>query len=112
MHSYNLSQFLWRMRVNSILIRHAVIIEPLRPERFQIRTFNSTPLYILSVCEVGTSSTNHCLHCPLCQVCGSYQCPYCPFYGSTTALAPFLPLLLILILINSSSQLQTRCLRL
>ena len=34
--------------------RHAVIIEPLRPERFFIRTFNSTSLYILSVCEVWT----------------------------------------------------------
>ena len=36
--------------------RHAVIIEPLRPERFQIRTFNSTPLYILSVCEVSSQN--------------------------------------------------------
>ena len=64
--------------------RHAVIIEPLRPERFQIRTFNSTPLYILSVCEV----------------CGSYQCPYCPFYSSSQALLPlvFLPFLSICIL--------------
>ena len=34
--------------------RHAVIIEPLRPERFFIRTFNSTSLYILSVCEVDS----------------------------------------------------------
>ncbi len=40
-------------------------MEPLRPERFVARTFNSTPLYILSVCEV----------------CGSFQCPYCPFYS-------------------------------
>ena len=67
--------------------RQAVLIEPLRPERFtvnrtnlevsfkrennapnllQVRTFNATSLYILSICEV----------------CGSYQCPYCPFYSS------------------------------
>ena len=45
--------------------RHAVIIEPLRPERFFIRTFNATSLYILSVCDV----------------CGSYQYPYCPYYS-------------------------------
>ena len=46
--------------------RQAVIVEPLRPERFFVRTFNATSLYILSICEV----------------CGSYQCPYCPFYSS------------------------------
>ncbi|TRY74425.1 hypothetical protein TCAL_00656 [Tigriopus californicus] len=45
--------------------RQAVIVEPLRPERFFVRTFNATSLYILSICEV----------------CGSYQCPYCPFYS-------------------------------
>ena len=47
--------------------RQAVIVEPLRPERFFVRTFNATSLYILSICEV----------------CGSYQCPYCPFYSSS-----------------------------
>merc|ERR1712029_630434 len=41
--------------------RQAVIVEPLRPERFFVRTFNATSLYILSICEV----------------CGSYQCPFC-----------------------------------
>ena len=46
--------------------RQAVIVEPLRPERFFVRTFNATSLYILSICEV----------------CGSYQCPYCPFYSA------------------------------
>jgi CD109 antigen len=51
--------------------RQAVIVEPLRPEHFFVRTFNATSLYILSICEV----------------CGSYQCPYCPFYSS----APGLP---------------------
>jgi CD109 antigen len=50
--------------------RQAVIVEPLRPERFFVRTFNATSLYILSICEV----------------CGSYQCPYCPFYSSAPAL--------------------------
>ena len=45
--------------------RQAVIIEPLRPEKFFVKTFNATSLYILSICEV----------------CGSYQCPYCPFYS-------------------------------
>merc|ERR1719284_1676755 len=52
--------------------RQAVIVEPLRPERFEIRTFNATSLYILSICEV----------------CGSYQCPYCPFYSSTSQIEP------------------------
>ena len=28
--------------------------------------FNSTPLYVLDICEV----------------CGSYQCPYCPYFSS------------------------------
>jgi len=50
--------------------RQAVILEPLRPERFFVRTFNATSLYILSVCEV----------------CGSYQCPYCPTFSQATAL--------------------------
>ena len=47
--------------------RQAVILEPLRPERFFVRTFNATSLYILSICEV----------------CGSYQCPYCPHYSNS-----------------------------
>ena len=50
--------------------RQAVIVEPLRPERFFVRTFNATSLYILSICEV----------------CGSYQCPYCPFYSAAPQL--------------------------
>ena len=52
--------------------RQAVIIEPLRPEKFFVKTFNATSLYILSICEV----------------CGSYQCPYCPFYSSTSQIEP------------------------
>ena len=40
--------------------RQAVIVEPLRPEHFFVRTFNATSLYILSICEVlrGTLSYN------------------------------------------------------
>ena len=48
--------------------RQALLIEPMRPERFFIRVFNSTPLYILSICEV----------------CGSYECPYCPHYSDAS----------------------------
>ena len=36
--------------------RQAVIVEPLRPEHFFVRTFNATSLYILSICEVCTTS--------------------------------------------------------
>jgi len=39
-------------------------------ENFVMILVNSTPLYILNICEV----------------CGSYQCPYCPYYSQT---APF-----------------------
>ena len=60
--------------------RQAVIIEPLRPEKFFVRTFNATSLYILSICEV----------------CGSYQCPYCPFYSPADALLPSAGLVVIL----------------
>ena len=52
--------------------RQAVILEPLRPERFFVRTFNATSLYILSVCEV----------------CGSYQCPYCPTFNRAALTLP------------------------
>ena len=62
--------------------RQAVIFEPFRPERFFVRTFNATSLYVLSVCEV----------------CGSYQCPYCPFY-SGVALPPTLSYVLSLTVI-------------
>merc|ERR1711894_409925 len=61
--------------------RQAVIVEPLRPERFFVRTFNATSLYILSICEV----------------CGSYQCPYCPFYSAANL--PYLNWSIILPLI-------------
>ena len=68
--------------------RQAVIVEPLRPERFFVRTFNATSLYILSICEV----------------CGSYQCPYCPFYSSANMLnlnwTMIVPLLLAVLVIN------------
>ena len=32
--------------------RQAVIIEPLRPEKFYVKPFNATSLYVLSICEV------------------------------------------------------------
>ena len=68
--------------------RQAVIVEPLRPERFFVRTFNATSLYILSICEV----------------CGSYQCPYCPFYSSANIpilnWAIIMPLVLVVLVIN------------
>ncbi len=59
-------------RLYFLTIPQAVIVEPLRPERFFVRTFNATSLYILSICEV----------------CGSYQCPYCPFYSAAPPLLP------------------------
>ena len=68
--------------------RQAVIVEPLRPERFFVRTFNATSLYILSICEV----------------CGSYQCPYCPFYSSANMpclnWTMIVPLILAVLVIN------------
>merc|ERR1712001_374383 len=68
--------------------RQAVIVEALRPERFFVRTFNATSLYILSICEV----------------CGSYQCPYCPFYSSANISllnwAMIMPLVLVVLVIN------------
>ena len=45
--------------------RQAVIVEPLRPEHFFVRTFNATSLYILSICEVRGCVRNlnwTCLH--------------------------------------------------
>jgi CD109 antigen len=69
-----MTQFLFQVRryfpvANLTRTRQAVLIEPLRPDRFMVRTFNATSLYILSICEV----------------CGSYQCPYCPFYSGAEA---------------------------
>ena len=95
--------------------RQAVLIEPLRPERFtvskreggaclevsfdytqqrennasyhpQVRTFNATSLYILSICEV----------------CGSYQCPYCPFYSSAPPLASSAILAALTVIVSGS----------
>ena len=64
--------------------RQAVIIEPLRPERFYVKTFNATSLYILSICEV----------------CGSYQCPYCPFYSDSQLPLPSPVTVLVLLIIS------------
>jgi len=67
--------------------RQAVLIEPLRPERFHVKTFNATSLYILSICEV----------------CGSYQCPYCPFYSNQPAKQPTATLILAMLLLLAST---------
>jgi len=64
--------------------RQAVIIEPLRPEKFYVKTFNATSLYILSICEV----------------CGSYQCPYCPFYSGAPSVHPSSIFILILVILT------------
>ena len=64
--------------------RQAVIIEPLRPEKFFVKTFNATSLYILSICEV----------------CGSYQCPYCPFYSGSPSVQPSSIFILILLIVT------------
>merc|ERR1711934_252453 len=73
--------------------RQAVIIEPLRPEKFYVKPFNATSLYVLSICEV----------------CGSYQCPYCPFYSSSQPLLPLLllPFVSLFLLIFPSSPVPT-----
>jgi len=63
--------------------RQAMLVEPLRPEKFEILSFNTTTLYTLSVCEV----------------CGSYQCPYCPAYSIAPHLPPCHHLLSSLILV-------------
>ena len=42
--------------------RQAVIVEPLRPEHFFVRTFNATSLYILSICEVRSQTKRTRLH--------------------------------------------------
>merc|ERR1739846_163237 len=67
--------------------RQAVIVEALRPERFFVRTFNATSLYILSICEV----------------CGSYQCPYCPFYSNQPTKQPTVTLILAMLLLLAST---------
>ena len=89
---YNFELFRYFPVANLTRTRQAVIVEPLRPERFEIRTFNATSLYILSICEV----------------CGSYQCPYCPFYSSATLPAVnwnmVLLLLSVTILVNFQSR--------
>jgi hypothetical protein len=72
-----------------------VLIEPLRPEKFYVKTFNATSLYILSICEV----------------CGSYQCPYCPFYsGGPGPAAPLAAAPLVLLIVIAHALLGRRSL--
>nr|CAD7419107.1 unnamed protein product [Timema poppensis] len=55
----------WFPVANMTLYRQAFLYDAFAREHFVQTIFNSTPLYIMSICEV----------------CGSYQCPYCPFYS-------------------------------
>jgi len=71
--------------------RQAVLIEPLRPERFFVKTFNATSLYILSICEV----------------CGSFQCPYCPFYSHAGGLVPTNILIIFMVLLLACVGMET-----
>ena len=48
---------------NMTRTRQAVIIEPLRPEKFYVKTFNATNLYVLSICEVRQIEKNTWKYC-------------------------------------------------
>uniref|UniRef100_A0A0P4XT60 Macroglobulin complement-related protein n=1 Tax=Daphnia magna TaxID=35525 RepID=A0A0P4XT60_9CRUS len=56
----------WFPVANLTLHRSAIVYESHKPEHFEMVVFNSTPLYVLDICEV----------------CGSFQCPYCPYFSS------------------------------
>uniref|UniRef100_A0A1B6EA02 Alpha-2-macroglobulin domain-containing protein n=1 Tax=Clastoptera arizonana TaxID=38151 RepID=A0A1B6EA02_9HEMI len=73
----------WYPVANLTKYRQAILYESTARERFVQVLFNSTPLYVLNICEV----------------CGSYQCPYCPFYNLAAHLLPsFTPEILLLLL--------------
>ncbi|KDR15355.1 CD109 antigen [Zootermopsis nevadensis] len=55
----------WYPVANLSLYRQVQLYESHAKENFVMILVNSTPLYILNICEV----------------CGSYQCPYCPYYS-------------------------------
>ncbi|GLH03267.1 Uncharacterized protein GBIM_09200 [Gryllus bimaculatus] len=55
----------WFPVANMTLYRQAMLYEEYAREHFVHVLVNSTPLYLLNICEV----------------CGSYQCPYCPHYS-------------------------------
>jgi hypothetical protein len=61
----------WFPVANISLHRKVQLYETHARENFIMILVNSTPLYILNICEV----------------CGSYQCPYCPYYSRTASLA-------------------------
>ncbi|XP_063236923.1 thioester-containing protein 1 allele S1-like [Bacillus rossius redtenbacheri] len=61
----------WFPVANMTQHRQALLYEAHAREHFEQVLVSSTPLYVLSICEV----------------CGSYQCPYCPHYS--TAVRPF-----------------------
>uniref|UniRef100_A0A0P5QML6 Macroglobulin complement-related protein n=1 Tax=Daphnia magna TaxID=35525 RepID=A0A0P5QML6_9CRUS len=56
----------WFPVANLTFHRSAIVYESHKPEHFEMVVFNSTPLYVLDICEV----------------CGSFQCPYCPYFSS------------------------------
>ncbi|CAB3361002.1 Hypothetical predicted protein [Cloeon dipterum] len=62
---FNHSVIRWYPAANISLHRSVFLYEMYARERFVQVLFNSTPLYVLNICEV----------------CGSYQCPYCPHFS-------------------------------
>ena len=57
--------------------RQAVIIEPLRPEKFYVKPFNATSLYVLSICEVreilGNNGENEIRFATNPRICASWK---------------------------------------
>ncbi|XP_039278846.1 uncharacterized protein LOC120348824 [Nilaparvata lugens] len=78
MRCFNHTVRRWFPVANMTLHRQAIIYEITARETFEQILVNSTPLYILNICEV----------------CGSYQCPYCPYYNKSTLPAPQLAIIL------------------
>ncbi|XP_066991727.2 CD109 antigen isoform X2 [Anabrus simplex] len=62
---FNQTVYRWYPVANLTLHRQALLYEAYAREHFVQVLLNSTPLYVLNICEV----------------CGSYQCPYCPYYS-------------------------------
>ncbi|KAJ9579706.1 hypothetical protein L9F63_004632, partial [Diploptera punctata] len=69
----------WFPVANISLVRQVMLYETYAKENFIMILVNSTPLYILNICEV----------------CGSYQCPYCPYYNKTDSFIPNIFLIVI-----------------
>ncbi|PSN51286.1 hypothetical protein C0J52_05303, partial [Blattella germanica] len=73
----------WYPVANISLYRQVQMYETYAKENFIMILVNSTPLYVLNICEV----------------CGSYQCPYCPYYSRTSLLMPSKYLISIFIMV-------------